>query len=149
MIEGVLLTTLDEKYDDKGSVLHMIKSSSINFCNFGEIYFSEIVFGKFKGWKLHKKQTQNICVPVGGVRFYLYDPREDSDTYRHVSRIELSRDNNYNLLTIPPGIWYGFQGINITRSVLANLVDITHDPEESIKLPELNKFIPIAIDYEL
>jgi dTDP-4-dehydrorhamnose 3,5-epimerase len=149
MIEGVILTGLDEKYDDKGSVLHMIKSSSRNFCKFGEIYFSEIVFGKFKGWKLHKKQTQNICVPVGRVRFYLYDLRDYSETYKQASIIELSRDINYNLLTIPPGIWYGFQGVNISRSILANLVDIPHDPEESIKLPELNKFIPIAIDYEL
>lgn len=149
MIEGVLLTTLDEKYDDKGSVLHMIKSTSINFYNFGEIYFSEIIFGKFKGWKLHRRQTQNICVPVGGVRFYLFDSREHSKTYKQVSIIELSRNANYKLLTIPPNIWYGFQGINISKSILANLVDIPHDPEESIKLPELNKFIPIAIDYEL
>ena len=77
-IKGIKIVKLDEIFDSKGSVLHMIKSSSPEFKNFGECYVSEINYNSIKGWKLHSKQTQNISVPSGKIKMVLYDYRKDS-----------------------------------------------------------------------
>ena len=42
-IEGVFVKELKQFQDDRGSVLHMLKSNDSNFNKFGEIYFSEIL----------------------------------------------------------------------------------------------------------
>ena len=76
-----------EIVDAKGSVLHMIKSSSPEFKNFGECYISEINYNSIKGWKLHSKQTQNISVPSGKIKMVLYDFREDSSTFNQLIKI--------------------------------------------------------------
>jgi dTDP-4-dehydrorhamnose 3,5-epimerase len=148
MINGVLLIPLDIICIENGSVLHMMNSGSKNFNTFGEIYFSEIDYKKFKGWKLHKKQIQNICVPSGSVRFYLYDARESSTTYLSSQVIELSREKNYKLLVIPNGVWYGFQGLNEPTNLIANMISSPHDPQESIRLPKDSPVVPKFNGYD-
>lgn len=148
MIKDVTLTPLNIMFDDKGCVLHMMKSTLSCFNGFGEVYFSEIIYGKFKGWKLHKTQTQNICVPSGAVRFYLYDGRDSSESYGATLIVEISRIHNYQLITIPPGVWYGFQGCANGVSLLANIVDFPHEPTESIKLPIDTSLIPMFISHD-
>ena len=37
---------------------------------------------------------------------------------------------NYSLLTVPPGIWFGFQGISDSDSMILNLANLPHDPAE-------------------
>ena len=83
-IKGLKIVKLKEIFDSKGSVLHMIKSSSPEFKNFGECYVSEINFNSIKGWKLHSKQTQNISVPLGKIKMVLYDSREDSLSFNQL-----------------------------------------------------------------
>ena len=39
--------------NEKGPIMHALKNSDNELRRFGEIYFSEIYFGKFKGWKRH------------------------------------------------------------------------------------------------
>ena len=43
--------------------------------------------------------------------------------------IELSRDNYYRL-TIPPMVWTGFQGLGREPSLLLNIANIPHNPNE-------------------
>ena len=38
---------------------------------------------------------------------------------------------NYCRLTIPPMIWMGFQGLDSDISLLLNIANIVHSPEES------------------
>ena len=40
-----------------------------------EIYFSEIYFGKIKGWKRHLRMNMNLIVPEGLVKFVFYDAK--------------------------------------------------------------------------
>ena len=79
-IEGVVVQSLEQIVDDRGSILHMLRSDSELFTQFGEIYFSEIHSGIIKAWKRHKKQTQNLAVPVNKIRLVIFDPRPDSKT---------------------------------------------------------------------
>ena len=79
-IEGIVLTKLKQIHDERGSVLHMIRSDSKEFVKFGECYFSEVLPKKIKAWKCHRLQTQNLAVPVGIIKIVIYDSRENSNS---------------------------------------------------------------------
>ena len=96
-----------------------------------------------KGWKKHKITTQKFVVPVGRIKLVLYDQRQDSGTSQMLFETELGR-NNYKMITIPPQIWYGFQGLSNDVSIIANLIDHPHDPEESESLDISDTAIPYS-----
>ena len=74
--------------------------------------------------------TLNLVVPLGEVRFVFY-LQEKSDDYR----LEDVGETRYARLTVPPGIWFGFQGMAPGRSLLMNIADLVHDPEEVLLKP--------------
>lgn len=102
---------------------------------FGEIYFSEVLPQPAlpKAWKLHKKQTQLLAVPAGLIKIALFDAREESVSANTILELKLGRPNHYNLLKIPPNIWYGFQAID-SPALICNCADIPHDPSEMERL---------------
>lgn len=130
-IEGVTLTELREISDERGAVLHMLRSDAPDFTRFGECYFSEVAPGAIKAWKRHRLQTQNLAAPVGRIRIAIYDDREGSGTRGKLQVLELGRPDAYLRLRIPPGLWYGFQCISATPALLANCADLPHEPAES------------------
>jgi dTDP-4-dehydrorhamnose 3,5-epimerase len=135
IIDGVIWQQLKIIEDDRGAVLHMVRSDNIGGDGFGEIYFSELKFGVIKGWKMHYRMTQRLSVPFGLVRFHLFDGRKDSMTYGSKLSLVIGRPNFYGLLRIPPGIWYAFENIEENISIVANCADMIHDPGESTTLP--------------
>lgn len=147
-INGIEIVKLNQIVDAKGSVLHMIKSSSPEFIKFGECYISEINYNSIKGWKLHSKQTQNISVPSGKIKMVLYDYREDSSSFNQLIKINLGRPDNYFRITIPPGVIYGFKCLSSPNALLVNCTDIEHDPDESITLSINDKRVPFLWDKE-
>ncbi len=132
MIDGVVITPQRVIPDERGMIKHMLKSDSPNFKQFGEIYFSFVYPGAVKAWHLHKIMTLNYAVPVGNIKFVLYDPRENSPTYGQIQEIYMG-EANHCLVTVPPGIWNGFKGIGTQTAVVANFTDIPHDPNEIIR----------------
>ena len=140
-MEGMSVRNLRIIENEKGSVLHMIRSDSEYFKRFGEIYFSEVMPDTVKGWKKHKRTTQNFVVPVGRIKLVLYDQRFESETFGMISEIELGR-NDYKMVTIPPELWYGFKGLSEDKSIIANLIDRPHDPKESESLDIDDSSIP-------
>ncbi len=130
MVEGVIVSTLKQFPDDRGKVMHMLRSTDPHFKEFGEIYFSIIYPGAIKAWHLHKKKTGNLAVPVGMIKLVLYDPRPESPTHGEIQEIFLGPDN-YRLVTIPPLIWYGFRGTGSETALVANCATRPHDAAES------------------
>jgi len=130
MIKGVMTTPLDVIDTPGGSVLHAMKSSSEGFLGFGEAYFSTIDFKAIKGWKRHTEMTLNLIVPIGAVRFILYDDTVEGNSAKRFQEVILSRSENYVRLTIPPMIWLGFQGLDQHTNILLNIADIEHSPNE-------------------
>lgn len=141
-MEGVFLKSLKEINNPLGNILHFMNVGVNENIKIGEVYFSEIYPGKVKAWKLHKKQTQRICIPIGIVKICLIDFREKSSSYKEILEYTLDRNIDYNLLVIPPGIVYGYKGLGDKISLIANAPDIPHDPNESIKVSEID--IPIT-----
>lgn len=143
MISGVIIQPLKQIEDERGKVMHMLRKDSDNFMGFGEVYFSVIYKDKVKAWKRHFKMTQHFAVPVGKVRLVIYDGRSDSPTFKEVQKIELGEDN-YNLVRIPPKLWYGFQGLSDNPGLMVNCADIPHDPQEAENLEPSSKMIPYS-----
>lgn len=142
MIEGVVITPLKEIKDTRGVVLHMLRSDAETYGGFGECYFSEVLPGCVKAWKKHTKQTQNLAVPIGGMRLVLYDDRQYSKSKGNLQIIEMGRLLNYVRVTVPPGIWQGFKCISEMPSLMANCANLMHSPEESESLPVDTDQIP-------
>lgn len=132
-VEGVILTPLKKIYHAKGDILHGMKKSDESFMGFGEAYFSTIRNGEIKGWNRHKRMTLNLVVPVGKVYFVLYDDREKSSSKGNFFEIEIS-PNDYQRLTVPPGLWLAFRGKSNDTNLILNVSDIEHDPNEIERL---------------
>ncbi|MEK9627503.1 MAG: dTDP-4-dehydrorhamnose 3,5-epimerase family protein [Nitrospinota bacterium] len=141
-IEGVIVQPLKQIEDPRGSVLHMLKKDSELFSHFGEIYFSEINPGVIKAWKRHKIQSQNITVPVNRIRLVIFDSRSYSKTQGKVKEYEIGRPDSYQLVHIPPMLWYGFQTLGEKTALIANCPDLPHDPAEAESASPDSKEIP-------
>jgi dTDP-4-dehydrorhamnose 3,5-epimerase len=124
-LHGVRVTPLKRISTLGGDVMHAMKRSDEGYADFGEAYFSWIEPGAVKAWKRHKRMTLNLVVPMGSVNFVFHLPR---DIARF--RSEVIGDQRYARLTVPPGIWFGIQGLGSTSGLILNLADIPHDPEE-------------------
>ena len=122
-VNQILITPLKRIQVAGGDVLHCMKCSDPGYVDFGEAYFSIVEAGAIKAWKRHLRMTLNLVVPVGIVRFVFVDEtggiREES----------LGVDR-YARLTVPSGIWFGFMGLSEPHSLLLNIADIPHDPDE-------------------
>ena len=108
--------------------MHALKNSDDGFNGFGEVYFSWIEYGAIKAWKYHQHMTLNLVVPLGEVRFvfHIMDQKKSF-------RTENIGEEQYARLTVPPGIWFGFQGKASGRSLLMNVANMAFDPDEVLR----------------
>ena len=141
MIDGVVITPLRQFVDERGKVMHMLRSDSPVFQGFGEIYFSVVNPGAIKGWHVHRRMVLNYAVPVGQIKFVLYDDRAGSPTNGQVQEIFMGTDA-YTLVTVPPLVWNGFKGIGTEPALVANCATIPHDPGEIDRRDPFDPAIP-------
>ena len=130
MIRDVLINKLKVFDTPGGNVMHAMKLTSKGYEGFGEAYFSQIEKDAVIAWKRHKEMTLNLIVPVGEIRFILFDDRAAEST--QFQEVIISK-KNYCRLTIPPMIWMGFQGFSEGRSILLNIANIEHNADETDK----------------
>lgn len=123
-LDDVVLTPLARIEAIGGDVLHAMKQSDAGYAGFGEAYFSWVSGGAVKAWKRHMRMTMNLIVPLGRVRFVFRV--DDVDEFR----VEEIGVNRYARITVPPGIWFGFQGLAEPQSLVLNIANIPHDPKE-------------------
>ena len=121
-LDDILVTPLKRIPTVGGDVMHGLKKSDNGFNGFGEVYFSWVEEGAIKAWKCHQRITLNLLVPLGEVRFVFFS-KERLAEQKEEFRIEKIGDNRYSRLTVPPGIWFGFQGLTSGCSLLMNVID--------------------------
>jgi len=136
-VDDILITPLKHIYVEGGNVFHAMKNLDDGYISFGEAYFSEINPGYVKAWKRHLHMTLNLIAPHGKVKFVFFDQQKK---YRE----EIIGDERYSRITVPPSIWFGFQGVSNSKSLILNIADIVHDPNE-IERKSLNE---IYYDWE-
>jgi len=126
-LADILLTPLSRIETTGGDVLHAMKQSEEGYAGFGEAYFSWVSTGAVKAWKRHTRMTMNLIVPVGQVRFVF---RLVNAVGAEEFRVEDIGVDCYARITVPPGIWFGFQGRSIPQSLVLNIASIPHDLNE-------------------
>jgi dTDP-4-dehydrorhamnose 3,5-epimerase len=134
-MDGVKLTFLKQIHNPKGDIFHAMKKSDAGFNGFGEAYFSTINQKDIKGWKKHNEMTLNLVVPIGMIKFVIYN-----ECTKDFFSVQLSH-NNYQRLTVAPNLWLAFRGIE-KYNILLNIASIEHDQNEAV-----NKNIE-AIEYD-
>lgn len=128
MIEGLIITDLQKFSNENGFVYHGMRKTDFGYDGFEEIYFSYIKPGSLKAWKMHKKMTLNLVVPVGDVRFNFIEVDNKSNiNERHEITIGTS---NYSRITVPPGIVFGFKGMSDSINIVTNISNLIHDDNE-------------------
>jgi len=138
-LADILVTPLRKIEVEGGDVLHAIKQCDTGYEGFGEAYFSWVNPDAIKAWKKHTQMTMNLVVPVGQVRFVF---RCVNTHGVNEFRVEEVGVNRYARITVPPGIWFGFQGLYSEKSLVLNIASITHNPYE------LERLALIDIDYD-
>lgn len=130
-LADILLTPLLRIETRGGDVLQAMKQSDAGYAGFGEAYFSWVSAGAVKAWKRHTRMTMNVVVPVGQVRFVF---RWVNAVGVEEFRVEEVGVDRYARITVPPGIWFGFQGLNTPQNLVLNIASIPHDPNEVERL---------------
>lgn len=116
---------------ENGDVLKIMNKKEDNYKGFGEVYFSRIDFGSIKAWKKHLRMHMNLVVPIGEVKFnFIIDNKYET---------LIIGENNYCIISVPPGTWFGFQGLKDNNLVL-NFSDIIHHDSEVERAP-IDKFL--------
>lgn len=146
LIEGVIISPLSQIKDARGAVMHHINYKSPNYKGFEEVYISKTLPNVVKAWKLHKRMTQNFCVPVGSFKIAIFDNRNESETFGCVNEYLIDEDEFYSLLTIPPGVYYGFKCLSQYPGVIVNLTNLLFDSSEVVRLDIQNEIIPYNWD---
>jgi len=124
-MDGVILTPLKQIQHPQGNILHAMKQSEQSYTDFGEAYFSTVKKTNIKGWKKHTQMILNLIVPVGEIKFVIFNEKKNQF---FIAQLSL---NNYQRLTIMPHLWVAFQGIS-DENILLNIASEEHNPSESI-----------------
>ena len=142
MIDGVKVVSLRQIPDERGTVMHMLKSTDAHFTEFGEIYFTTVYPGVIKGWHLHHQMTLNYACIVGAIKLVLFDEREGSPTHGEIMELCIGPEAQYALVQIPTDVWNGFQGLGANTSIVANCASRPHTLEHSERIDPLESHIP-------
>jgi dTDP-4-dehydrorhamnose 3,5-epimerase len=129
-IPGLLLSAASRISVEAGDAITFIKEGERGYLGIAEVYGSFIKHGAKKGWRRHNEITMNIVVPVGQIRFVLYDNRIGSAGFGLFEEIILGA-NNYQRLTVPPGVWMAFEGLSEGENLLWNAINQLHNPAEA------------------
>ena len=110
-----------------GYIFKFINNKSVSYKKFGEIYFNHLrKKNKSSDWILHRKCQCLISVINGKVQFF-YKQNKKQKTF-----ILDSKKNN--LLIISPKTFFRFKSLS-NNSIFVNLIDLAHDPKETLKIP--------------
>ena len=125
--DDILVTPLSIFETKGGNVMHAMRDGDRGYVSYGEAYFSWVDSGSIKAWKYHSKMVMNLIVPIGLVRFVFH--LENDEKSPSFFQLDIG-EKNYVRVTVPPRIWFGFQGLGVKPSLVLNIGSVPHDPDE-------------------
>ena len=125
--DDILVTPLSIFETKGGNVMHAMRDGDRGYVSYGESYFSWVDSGSIKAWKYHSKMVMNLIVPIGLVRFVFH--LENNEKSPSFFQLDIG-EKNYVRVTVPPRIWFGFQGLGVKPSLVLNIGSVPHDPDE-------------------
>ena len=125
-MEKVKISKLVCKSNDQGTIYRIMRETDKIYKRFGEVYITTLKPNIFKGWKMHTINTTNLSVHIGEVKVIVLDKNKENE------QVFILNADNYQLLTIPCGFWFGLKNISISESYLSNFTDFEHNQKEVI-----------------
>ena len=132
-VNDILITQLKRIQVAGGDVLHGMKCSDPGYVDFGEAYFSSIKYSRVKAWKKHTKMTMNLVVPIGKVKSVFFNDK------KKVFQKIIIGANCYKRISVPPNIWFAFQGMSKNVNLIINFSDIIVKKVKDVKSIDLNQ----------
>jgi dTDP-4-dehydrorhamnose 3,5-epimerase len=129
MIEGVKTKQLRVIPDQRGRLMEILRADDDLFVKFGQVYMTTTYPGIVKAWHLHKKQTDNVTCVQGTIKLAVYDPRENSPTYREVNEFYLGTHNPI-LVQLPRGVYHGWMCVSLEEAIVVNVPTEVYDRED-------------------
>ncbi len=129
MIDGVKIKQLRVIPDQRGRLMEILRADDDLFVKFGQVYMTTTYSGIVKAWHLHKKQTDNVVCVQGMIKLAMYDPREDSPTYKEVNEFYLGIHNPL-FVQIPRGVYHGWMCVSSEEAIVVNVPTEVYDRED-------------------
>ncbi|MFQ5722267.1 MAG: dTDP-4-dehydrorhamnose 3,5-epimerase family protein [Candidatus Aminicenantales bacterium] len=120
MIDGVNTKKLKVIPDERGRLMEILRSDENLFEKFGQVYMTTTYPGVVKAWHKHLKQTDNVACIRGMIKLALYDPREDSPTFKEVNQFYLGIHNPL-LVQIPANVYHGWMCVSQEEAMIINI----------------------------
>lgn len=122
MINGVIIKDLTKHADERGWLTEIYRQDETEYRP-AMFYVSETKPGIARGPHEHKEQTDCfIFLGPGSFKFYLWDNREDSSTFKENLEIEVG-ENKPTFVLVPPGVVHGYKCISECPGRVINLPD--------------------------
>lgn len=143
MIDGVKIKKLRIIPDERGRLMEILRNDDELFIQFGQVYMTTTYPGVVKAWHLHKEQSDNVACVQGMIKLVLYDPREQSPTFKQVDQFYLGLHNPL-LVQIPRGIYHGWMCVSPEEAVIVNVPTkcYDHDNPDEFRLDPHKNDIP-------
>jgi len=120
MIEGVKTKNLKVIPDERGRLMEILRQDDSLFLEFGQVYMTTTYPEVVKAWHKHEKQADNVACIQGMIKLVLYDPRENSSTYKEVNQF-LIGIHNPMLVQIPAGVYHGWMCVSQEEAIIVNI----------------------------
>ena len=104
-----------------GDVFRFLRNKEIK--KYSEIYFSEILPNKFKGWTKNKYIDQNIIVPIGNIKVTIIENIKK----KKIKTVLLGKKFNYGIYKINKNTWYGFKCLGKQKALIVNCISEIHN----------------------
>jgi dTDP-4-dehydrorhamnose 3,5-epimerase len=126
MIDGVKIKKLKVIPDERGRLMEILRNDDELFFQFGQVYVTTTYPGVVKAWHMHKKQIDNVACIQGMIKLALYDPRENSSSFKQVNQFYIGVHNPL-LVQIPQGIYHGWMCVSEEEAIIVNLPTEVYD----------------------
>ena len=130
LIQGVQVKEIKNVIKTNGSLTEIWRKEwQLDETSIDQIFQVCINPGEISDWHIHEFTTDRIFVNRGSVKIVLYDPNEDSPTYRRINEFNVGISRPH-LITIPPGVCHAIQNITNEISSVINIVDRAYNYED-------------------
>ncbi len=128
MIDGVKIKKLRVIPDERGRLMEILRADDELFSEFGQVYVTTTYPNVVKAWHKHLKQSDNVVCVRGMIKLALYDPREDSSSFKEVNQFYLGVHNPL-LVHVPPNIYHGWMCVSDEEAMIVNIPTEVYDYE--------------------
>ncbi|NCD00892.1 dTDP-4-dehydrorhamnose 3,5-epimerase [bacterium] len=122
MIKEVVIKNLKKYEDERGWLTEIWRNDELDF-NPVMSYVSVTKQGVSRGPHEHVNQSDCfVFLGPGNFDLYLWDRREDSETFKNHEKITVGEDNPC-LVIVPPGVVHGYKCVSDIPAMSINLPD--------------------------